>query len=91
MNDLEGVRHPRRLRNINGSIMVAIPRKMCRELGLTTGNYLSVRYEGDQIILTRVNLAQDSPQANEHHRVPPGKHGDWIRKEQAAKEPDGGE
>lgn len=91
MRSLEGIRFPRRLRNINGSIMIAIPRRLCRELGLTTGNYLSVRYEGQTIVLTRVNLAQDGPMMDRHHRIPPGKHGDWIRKEQQSKEQEPGD
>ena len=85
MKNLEGVRFPLRLRQQSGCLVIVIPRKVCRELGWTSGNYLSVRYEGETVIVSRLNLGQDSPLAREHHRVPPGKHGDWIRKEQAAK------
>lgn len=86
MNELEGVRFPRRIRQVSNNIMITLPRKLCRVLGLYSGNYLSVRRQGDEIVLSRVNLGQDSPKATEHHLVPAGKHGDWVRKERAAKE-----
>jgi hypothetical protein len=85
MNDLEGVRIVRRLRQQSGNLMITLPRKLCRILGLTSGNYLSVRRQGQEIVISRINLGQDGPRANEHHRVPSGQHGNWIRKEQAAK------
>lgn len=85
MSELEGVRFPRRLRQQGGNLMITLPRKLCRALGLTSGNYLSVRRQGDEVIISRINLGQDGPRADQHHRVPTGKHGDWLRKEQAAK------
>lgn len=91
MNDLEGVRVVRRLRQQSGNLMITLPRKICRILGLTSGNYLSVRYEGTDIIISRVRLAQDGAKANEHHRTPAGPHGNWVRKEQAAQKQERGE
>ena len=80
-DEQEEKRYPRSLRLHCGCLVVAIPPQIYRRLGWAQGNWVTVRQEGSEVVLSHLHLGQSSEPGELHKRVPLGKHGARFRKE----------
>lgn len=79
--------YPRQARIHSGSLVVAIPPQIYRALGWAQGNWLCVRQEGEEVVVSRVHLGRSREGESKHKLIPQGKHGKRFRAENEAGEP----
>lgn len=79
-------RYPRRLIAHGGSALIAIPAKIRKALGWHIGNYLVVRQEGSEVVVSWSNLNPDNEITRQHYPVPKGSKGEYLRRENREEE-----
>ena len=66
--------------------MIAIPPQLWRGLVWAQGQWVAIRREGDEIVLSHLHLGQSAEIGATHRLVPKGKHGARFRKEAEERE-----